>query len=205
MARNGYRKLSGRTAVSLQQAYLGEDHLLVVEGAYRERVKRIDYEDIEAILICHTKSGGILSLFAGIGGLVLTLVTLSHWQEPTFPIWLGVTLITWLAFGVGVYGKGSALLGVQTAVQTVILAGANTRRKSAKAMTRLAERVMAVQGPVSPDDLESAHAKGRAAIWAARKPSRHRFQGKRKKKGPPPIQRSQPPPLRDGQTAETDR
>ena len=130
MARGGYRKFSGRSAFSVQKAYLGEDHLLIVEGVYKESTKRIRYEDIEAILICPTKTGAVMSMLAGLGTVLFTVVALANLQNSSFVLWLIVAVVTGAIFGLGLYHRGSAVFGVQTAVQTVVLAGLGSRRKS---------------------------------------------------------------------------
>ncbi len=188
MARDVYQKLSGRSAFSDQEAYFGKDHLLIVEGTYRERVKRIDYEAIEAILVCPTKMGAVVSLLAGLGGLFLTAATLANIGENGFLAWLIVTLVVWSIFGAGLYRKGSVVFGLQTAVQTVILGGVGSRRKADRVKARLAERVEAVQGRLSAGALQAAHQAQRSAAWEARgRPKPEAGRG-----APPPIRGRQP-------------
>lgn len=191
MARGPYQKLSGRSTFSVQKAYLGADHLLIVDGFFKESAKRIQYNDIEAILICPTKGGSVLSLLAGLGGLLFTGIALANWQTGSFVPWLIVAGVVWFLFGLGLYGKGSAVFGLQTAVQTVILSGLGTRRKSARARTQLSERIEAVQGRLSAEALRAAHDAQRTAAWAERGRSKptagataHATPG-----SPPPIQK----------------
>ena len=172
MARDGYKKLSGRSAFSVQQAYLGEEHLVVVDGVYQERVKRIRYADIEAILICPTRSGAVLSLLTGLGTLLLTIVALANLHNSSFMAWLIVAVISGMIFVWGMYQQGSAVFGVQTAVQTVILPGLGTKRKAAKALVQLTQRVEAVQGQLSAEALQAAHQIWRLADVAARERDR---------------------------------
>ena len=54
------------------------------------------------------------------------------------------------------YGKGSVVFGIKTAVQTVILHGVNTRRRSDRTQQTLAEKIEAVQGRLSIDELREA-------------------------------------------------
>lgn len=188
MTHRNYKKLSGRSTFSAQQAYLGPDHLLIVDGFFKESVKRIQYEAIEAILVCPTKTGSIFSLLAGLGGLLFTGITLASWQTSGFVPWLVVAAVVWLIFALGLYNKGSAVFGLQTAVQTIVLGGLGSRRKSTRAVAQLAERVEAVQGRLSVEALQAAHEAQRTAAWAARgrsKPVAGAF-------GPPPIQKKQP-------------
>ncbi len=156
MAEKPYKKLSGRSVFSVQQAYLGKDHLLVADGTYQERVKRIGYADIEAILICPTKAGSIWSLIAALGGLLFTIISLANFGGVAFFIWLTIALVLWGIFGVGLYGRGSVVFGVQTAVQTVVLAGLSNQRKARWAKKMLAEHIEAVQGPLEVEVLRAA-------------------------------------------------
>lgn len=189
MARGGYKKISGRSTFSVQQAYLGEDHLLVVDGVYKEVSKRMRYEDIEAILICPTKSGAVLSMLTGLGTVLFTVVMLANLQNSSFVAWLIVAVVTGLIFGWGLYQRGSAVFGVQTAVQTVVLAGLGSRRKSARGLAQLAERVEAAQGRLSVEALQAAHQAQRSAAWADRG------------RAAPTAGAAGPPPLRPGQAA----
>ena len=61
-----YRKICGRASFSAQRLYLGSDHLLAVEGNYRESYRRFFFRDIEAIVYRNTRRGLILNLFCGL-------------------------------------------------------------------------------------------------------------------------------------------
>ena len=56
-----FTKFSGRSLFSVQKSYLMDDHLLVVDGHYKETYKRLYYKDIEAVLVCPTASGTVLA------------------------------------------------------------------------------------------------------------------------------------------------
>lgn len=162
-----YKKISGRSTFSVQKAYLGDDHLLVVDGVYQEQSKRIRYEDIQAILICPTKAGSVLALLTGLGGLLFSFLAAANWQNPSFVPWLIVAVVVWGIFGLGLYHQGSVVFGLQTAVQTVILGGLGTRRKADKGAALLAQRIEATQGRLSTEALQAAHQAQRSAAWAA--------------------------------------
>jgi hypothetical protein len=146
-----YRKLCGRSTMSVQSAHLSDDHLLVVDGQYSEVCKRLYYKDIEAILICPTKSGGVMALLLLLAGIPMML---------SFPLG-GADYVPLFVFGaifsiIGtfvLFGKGSVLFGVKTAVQTVVLTGINTRRKAAKAEAKLVVEIEKAQGALSIEDL----------------------------------------------------
>lgn len=185
-----YKKFSGRSALNVQQAYLGPDHLLVVDGVYQERVKRIDYTDIQAILICPTKGGSILSLIYGLGGLLTTGIALAEWQGGAFVFWLIPALVLWVLFGLGIYQRGSAVFGIQTAVQTVLLPGLSGRRKAERARQLLAERIVAAQGPLDEAALRTVR---------ARRLTSERHAGPRSLAAASPRVASMPPPIQPGE------
>jgi len=157
-----YEKLVGRSLFSVQTCYLGQDHLLVLDGRYRERAKRIRYEDIEAVLICPTKSGGIFSLISTLAGFALLIVALSNAGSSALWVWMTLAVICWAVFGLGIYGKGSALMGIQTAVQTVQLEGVSSLRKAWKVERRLNERIRAVQGALTVEQIKAFKSQSKA-------------------------------------------
>lgn len=174
MASEQYKKLVGRSLLSVQSCYLGKDHLLILDGRYRERAKRIRYQDIEALLICPTKTGNVVSLISALSGFALLVAALANANSVALWIWLALAVIAWGIFALGLYGKGSALMGIQTAVQTVHLEGASSMRKARTTETRLNERIVSVQGRLSVEDI---------AQYKAQKKSR------------PPLPAKAPPPL----------
>ncbi|WP_269524625.1 hypothetical protein [Coraliomargarita parva] len=179
----GYQRLSNYTLTSLQTAYLGEDHLLVIDGRFKERYRRLRYEDIEALLICPTKQGSVMSLLFALAGMALIPASLSTYGEPGFIVILILLAVCWIAFGFGIYGRGSVRFGVKTAVQTVVLEGVNTRRKAARAEERLSNHIEAIQGVLTDPELE-------AAIQA--RIDRRKVLREQRLAPPPPVS---PPPL----------
>lgn len=181
MADEQYEKLVGRSLFSVQTCYLGSDHLLVLDGRYRERAKRIRYEDIEAVLICPTKSGGIFSLISALVGFILLIVALSNAGSSALWVWMTLAVICWVVFGLGIYGKGSALMGIQTAVQTIQLEGVSNLRKAWKVGRRLNQRIRSVQGELTAEQIEAFKSQRRP------KPTLSAT--------PPPLSANPPPPL----------
>lgn len=139
--------------MSVQRCYLAKDHLLIVDGAYRETIKRIRFQDIEAVLICPTKSGNVVALLCALAGFVFLILALAYTSSWALWLWLSFAAIAWAIFGFGIYGKGSALLGVQTAVQTVRLEGASTLRKARKVAHRLNQEIVSLQGQLSAEEI----------------------------------------------------
>ena len=149
-----YTKLSGRSTLSLQKSYLADDHLLIVDGHYKETYKRLYYDDIEAILICPTSTGTIFAVLLILLGFLMAL-PIGFGNSDYLPLAL-VAVLPALIAGYILYGGGSTLFGVQTAVQTVLINGVNNRRKARKARTRLAAEIERVQGVLTTSDLQTA-------------------------------------------------
>ena len=174
MTARRYEKLVGRSLFSVQACYLGDDHLLILEGRFKERAKRIRYRDIEAMLICPTKSGAVLSLVSAMAGFIFLVVALANAGSPA--LWVGMVfaLFCGALFARGVYGKGSALMGIQTAVQTVQLEGVSGMRQARKVGYRLHGRIRSVQGELTAEQIK--------ALKSRSKPGSRPPAG-----GPPPL------------------
>ncbi len=190
MAKSKYTKLCGHSLLSVQSCYMGEDHLLILNGRYKERVKRLQYADIEATLVCPTKTWHVVALISALFAFFFLMVALSHLGEPSFAWWIGLVCGLLLIFAYGLYVKGSAVVGVQTAVQTVVFEGVSTLRKARKVEAKLARRIEAEQGHLSTEAL-------RAALLAKRE-ARRRARNT-------PRNMGTPPPLRTGVVAPDDR
>ncbi|CAA6676646.1 MULTISPECIES: hypothetical protein [unclassified Lentimonas] len=176
-----YKKLSGRSLLSVQSAHLGDDHLLVVEGHYVETYKRLYYNDIEAILVCPTSSGKVMAILLTILSVCMILpVLFGGWDFLPLAVF-GV--IPAVFAGVLFYGRGSVLFGVKTAVQTVILDGVKSRRKANRVEAQLSAEIERVQGSLSEPDLQ-------AAIYKDAESHRHRIGAwakEPKAPAPPPL------------------
>ena len=165
-----YKKLSGRSTLSVQTAHLGDDHLLIVDGRYVETYKRLYYNDIEAILVCPTKTSQVMAILLTIVSVCFILPVvfggMGYWPFLIFSVLFGVFA------GVLFYGQGSVLFGVKTAVQTVILDGVSSRRKAYKAEALLGAEIERVQGVLTEQSLQSAIYKdadshrNRVGAWA---------------------------------------
>lgn len=169
-----YKKLSGRSTLSVQTAHLADDHLLIVHGRYVETYKRLYYNDIEAILICPTKTSQVMAILLTIVSVCFILPVafggLDYWPFLIFSVLFGVFA------GVLFYGRGSVLFGVKTAVQTVILDGVSSRRRADKAEALLGAEIERVQGVLTESALQSAIYKdadshrNRVGAWAKQPP-----------------------------------
>lgn len=162
MADGKMQKLFGNSAFTLQSGYLAEDHLLIVDGRFQERYKRLRYADIQALLIRRTAAGKVLALCAGLGGFLFLIIALTQTGSSAWIAWGVIAIVSWAIFALLLYGRGSAQMGVQTAVQTVFLEGVTTLRKAEKVAVALTTRVEAVQGRLEPEALQAALDKQRA-------------------------------------------
>lgn len=151
-----YTKLSGRSVTSVQTCYLGEDHLLVLDGYYTETQRKLYYKDIEAILITKTNTGKVCGVIAILFLLLFLIIALSNLENGG---WIGAVIFMifpalFIAY-IG-YQNGTAAIGVQTSVQTATLDGVRTYRKARKVEAKLAKRIEAVQGRLTQEELEAA-------------------------------------------------
>ena len=178
-----YKKLSGRSTMSVQTAHLGDDHLLVVEGHYVETYKRLYYNDIEAILVCPTSSGKVMAILLTILSVCMIVpVLFGGWDFLPLAV---IGVLPAVIAGVLFYGRGSVLFGVKTAVQTVVLDGVRSRRKANKVEALLSAEIERVQGVLAESDLQ-------AAIYKDAESHRHRIGAWAKEPKAPAVA---PPPL----------
>ncbi|TVR49483.1 MAG: hypothetical protein EA425_12105 [Puniceicoccaceae bacterium] len=152
-----YTRLARRSLLGQQELYLGDDHLLIAEGAYVESYRKIRYKDIEAILICPTSTGTILSILSGLGALVLLpLTVIQLGQNPFGAAFFGASTLALAAVAARfLLGRGSAEAGIQTAVQTVRLSGISTLRKALQVEQQLAARIEQAQSTLTAEELET--------------------------------------------------
>lgn len=149
-----YRKLSGRSTLSVQKSYLAEDHLLVVDGHYKETYRRLYFEDIEAILVCPTASGKVIAVIMTILSVCMMLLPILNGLD-YLPLAIILGIIPAIFAVALFYGGGSVLFGVQTAVQLAVLNGVNSQRKANKARRMLVAEVERVQGGLSASILQA--------------------------------------------------
>lgn len=185
------QKLFGRGALTLQSGYLTEEHLLIVDGRFQERYKRLKYSDIQALLIRQTGAGKVAGLFGGLGGFLFVIVALTHLDSRAWIVWAVIALISWSIFGLTLYGRGSVQMGVQTAVQTVYLDGVKSLRRAEKVADTLSVRIESAQGRLEPEALRAAL----EAQRAGRKASDARGEQNRPQMPPPVKEELKPPPL----------
>lgn len=147
MARSPYKRLPGRSGRFLLTTTLwtSDDHLLLVYShGVTESYRRFFYRDIQAIVLCRTKNGLVMTLvlcllglavgvpafflpsevvvlFACLAGLFFLLAAINHFRGPTCRCTL------------------------RTAVQTLELPSLQRLRSARKVLTRLHPLILAAQ------------------------------------------------------------
>jgi len=136
------------------QLWLGNDHLLVVDwDGYREYYKRINYCDIQSMVIHRTMEGKIVN--ALLGAIVPLFVAFGLTAGEMA---VTVALLIIAAF-FGVILLANFLAGptcraqLRTAVQTEQLHSLTRLRTAHKVLDRLRPLVVAVQGALAPDEI----------------------------------------------------
>lgn len=151
-----YRQLIGRGLTSSQACYLGEQHLLVLNGRFKEQQKRIEYKDIQAVLIISTSVGKIWSFLFGLVGVFVVLGALVNFGKGSFVTLVVLSVLCWSVFGYLLYQQGTARLAVQTAVQRVFLESVRTLRQARRVDRMLADAVEGVQGRLTQEAYDRA-------------------------------------------------
>lgn len=155
--RGAYQRLPGVGGSGLlrsrTEAWLGPDHLLLVEGVYTERYRRVDLADIQAISYATTPGAlrGTLALLTGaalmFGG---GLLPIAYGATPGEVLWLqAFTLLLVIAAGVNAARGPSCRFLLKTGVQTIEVPSLRRVWKADKVYEILSNRVEAVQGAVS--------------------------------------------------------
>jgi len=148
---NNYVRLIRFNRSFLRQSslWLGADHLLAVYvEAFTERYQRYSYRDIQAVVVCHTKTYLVLNIIwitlLGLLGL-LALVSDSS-ARIAIAISAG-------AFGIlllhNLIGGPTCVCYLRTAVHTERLYGLNRLRKTRRAIAALKARIDQSQATVS--------------------------------------------------------
>lgn len=184
-----YEKLTNGGLLIAQEVYVSEEHLLVIEGLFNERYRRIHYKDIQALLSTRSPVGLVLGIIFGLLGILFLSFTIGLNTAPEKIIFAILTLLCVFGVIVQIHGRGSAAFGIQTAVQTVRLYSVNNVRKVERAENILIDKIETVQGQLTREALQAAlQAEKERVRQTVSPPSMHQ---------PPPIPTvsKQPPPL----------
>jgi hypothetical protein len=136
------------------QLWLGGDHLLVVDwDGYREYYKRINYRDIQSVVIHRTAEGKIVN--ALLGGIVVLFVVFGLVVGDT----VGTIVLLVIAALFGFIMLGNFISGptckcqLRTAVQTEELHSLTRFRTARKVLDRVRPLVVGVQGALTPEEI----------------------------------------------------
>jgi hypothetical protein len=147
MAARPYKRLPGRSNGFLNSATLWEadDHLLLVEShRVSESYRRFFYRDIQAVVICRTESGLMMSLVLGL--LAAVLGASGYMVGDVAGVTMGVFAGVFLLFALlNLLGGPTCRCTLRTAVQTQHLPSLNRLRKARKALARLQPKIAAFQ------------------------------------------------------------
>jgi len=136
------------------QLWRGDDHLLVVDwDGYREYYKRINYRDVQSVVICRTRQGLTANVVLGAVTVVFAVLGVAV-GDPA-----GMTTLFVLAGIFGLFLLGNVLQGptckcqLRTAVQTEELHSLTRVRTAQSALGQLRPLIVAAQGELTADDI----------------------------------------------------
>lgn len=153
MAARTYKRLPGRNFLPFNSASLWEheDHLLMVQSHFVfESYRRFFYRDIQAIIICRTKSGLFMSLVPGL--IAGALGAPAPFFGLRAGIVLGVLAGLFLLVSLVQLARGPTCRCVlRTAVQTQELPSLGRLRAAHRVLRRIQPKIVSVQqAPPSP-------------------------------------------------------
>ncbi|MCX7818136.1 MAG: hypothetical protein N2652_02850 [Kiritimatiellae bacterium] len=160
--RPSYRRLPGRWygVATKATAWLGPDHLLVVERAwFVEHYRRLQFRDIEAVILQRTRAreiGASLGALSLAAGLSLALL----WTGPLTARVVGALIAAAGAVALGLElsrGRGCATT-VRTRTSSVLVRAWSRERPARRGIARLCQAIAVVQPPLTPEMLAAAAA-----------------------------------------------
>lgn len=165
MSRGIYRKVPGvgRSSNAVlstrHRLWLAPDHLLsVCNQGYSEDYKRFYLRDIQAVIIKPTRRGRVINLILGGFASALSILTLYGLLERWDPVGIGVAAGHAMAFLLGLLVNTAlgptCVCTLRTAVQTERLYSLVRVRTALRALKLIREAVEAVQGTLTPDEID---------------------------------------------------
>lgn len=153
----------GGSLFGRQKLYFGEDHLLVIDGTYVERYRRLYYKDIQALLRYRTWSSIVIQLFLA---MIIFFGVIGVFTGATAPNWWWLFLIVPISviLAYTFYAGRSCAVGVKTQVQLVRLTAIGGVRKARKFEQQLSERIEATQGALTSEALHAAQNTPQSAV-----------------------------------------
>lgn len=153
MAHRPYKRLPGRSSGFFNIATLWEadDHLLLVESSrISETYRRFFYRDIQAIVICETKTGLIVNAVLIVIGFIFGGAALAGTPE-TAAIFGTLSGLFFLGVLINTLRGPTCRCTLRTAVQTQKLPSLNRVPRARKILSRLQPQIAAAQpAPPSP-------------------------------------------------------
>jgi hypothetical protein len=145
-----YKRLPGRSRRFLNASTLweAEDVLLLVESHFvSETYRRFHWSDIQAFVICKSKTGMIINIVCGVLTLLFCLpIVFAGETVPGVPITFGFLATVTLILGVVNVLRGpTCRCMVRTAVQIQELRSLNRLSTARKVIERLRPRIEAAQ------------------------------------------------------------
>ena len=137
------------------QLWRGDDHLLIVDwDGYREYYKRINYRDIQSVIIRRTSDALVANLMLGAVVLLFIVFGLVVDDNVGMIILFVIAGIFGLILLANVLQGSSCKCQLRTAVQTEELQSLTRLPNARKALERLRPLIVAAQGgALSPDEI----------------------------------------------------
>lgn len=135
------------------QLWRGEDHLLVVDwDGYREYYKRINYRDVQSVVICRTAEGWIASVLLGALTVVFAVLGIAVGDGVGMTILLVLAGLFALFLAVNLLQGATCTCQLRTAVQTEQLRSLTRVPTALKALAQLRPLIIAAQGELPAAD-----------------------------------------------------
>lgn len=151
MAHRPYKRLPGRSNGLLNSSTLWEadDHLLLVEShRVTESYKRFFYRDIQAVVICQTKGGLVISIVLGVFTALFCVLAITSEAEPRIAFGVVAAFLLLLTL-INHFRGPTCRTTLQTAVQTQELLSLNRLRNARKVLLRIQPKIANAQQAVS--------------------------------------------------------
>jgi len=145
-----YKRIGSSNGLFRQSIFLGDDHLLIVDGVYKEAYRRLFFSDIQALISGPTSRTLVVLTFSG---LTLSATTLAFLAQGFAWGWLVIMLPTTALIAQSLWGGGSREFAIKTAFQLVRLSAVGNRRAAQKLEDQLSPEIERVQGRLSSDTL----------------------------------------------------
>lgn len=156
MANRPYQRLPGRSGWMFASATLweAEDHLLLAQSyGVTETYRRFFFRDIQAMVVCQTRTGLITGIILGLVGAAFGAgAALAYASEPAAGLVLGVVAVGFfLGIAINAFFGPTCRCTLHTAVQTQALPSVNRMRHARKILDLVRVKVAAAQPePAAP-------------------------------------------------------